>query len=395
MSGLFPLAFASDEVRLLTGLVLGFLFGVTLERAGFGNARKLAAQFYGHDLTVFKVMFTAILVAMVGLYALVGLGWVDLAMLWINPTFLWAQLVGGFLLGAGFIMSGLCPGTSVVSAASGRWDALVTLVGIFLGTGVFVVAVDVVPALETLYHAGSFGVALLPELLGAPPLVFALAVVAVAGAAFVLAERVEEHFAARYGRIELSPRPRPRLALATAGTLALLGFLGLGAARAPAAEAEPAPLTSLAPLDLAERIIARDPTLFLVDLRAGEPEGRIPGAYPGPTDEAVLGLLATVPAGMDVIVYDDRGTLTEAPPAWPRHLTYHAVWGGWMGWELQVLTPSLEGSGSVAERAWAARQNQISAFFTGVAVEGGSGAPPPPPMPAGGGLQPKKKGGGC
>ncbi|MGD8322064.1 MAG: YeeE/YedE thiosulfate transporter family protein, partial [Gemmatimonadota bacterium] len=152
---IFPLVFGAEEMRLLTAIVLGFFFGLALERGGFGNARKLAAQFYLYDMTVFKVMFTAILVAMVGLYTLSGLGLVDLSRLWINPTFMWSQLLGGFVLGMGFIMSGLCPGTSVVSAASGRWDAVVAMVGIFIGTGVFALAVAWIPALDALYHAGS------------------------------------------------------------------------------------------------------------------------------------------------------------------------------------------------------------------------------------------------
>ena len=95
----FPLDFATDDLRLLTGLIIGFGFGFVLERAGFGNARKLAGQFYLNDMTVFKVMFTAILVAMVGLYGLTSLGFVDMSMIWINPTFIPAQAVGGFLLG--------------------------------------------------------------------------------------------------------------------------------------------------------------------------------------------------------------------------------------------------------------------------------------------------------
>ena len=123
----FPLTWAVGDYRLLTAIFLGFLFGFALERGGFGNARKLAAQFYFYDMTVFKVMFTAILVAMVGLYTLVALGLLDLSLLWINPTFVWSQLLGGFILGVGFVMSGLCPGTSVVSAASGRWDAVATM----------------------------------------------------------------------------------------------------------------------------------------------------------------------------------------------------------------------------------------------------------------------------
>ena len=125
----FPLVFANDDMRLLTGLFLGFLFGFALERGGFGNARKLAAQFYGYDMAVFKVMFSAILVAMVGLFAFVKLGWMNLDGLFINPTFMGAQVVGGLMLGVGFLISGLCPGTAIVSAASGRWDGVVAFVG--------------------------------------------------------------------------------------------------------------------------------------------------------------------------------------------------------------------------------------------------------------------------
>ena len=147
-------------------LLVGFSFGFVLEIAGFGNSRKLAAQFYFKDLTVFKVMFTAILVAMVGLYSLVAVGVVDMSRMWINPTFLWAQIIGGFLLGVGFIVSGLCPGTSVVSMFSGRIDGLVAFLGMFVGSFLFIVSIDWFPSLASLYVAGSMGTSTLPEVFG-------------------------------------------------------------------------------------------------------------------------------------------------------------------------------------------------------------------------------------
>ena len=66
------------ELGLVLAVLIGFGFGFVLERAGFGNARKLAAQFYLHDMTVFKVMFTAIITAMLGIVAADGLGLADL-----------------------------------------------------------------------------------------------------------------------------------------------------------------------------------------------------------------------------------------------------------------------------------------------------------------------------
>jgi len=94
----------------ITGFVFAFLigigFGFILERAGFGSAKKLAAQFYFRDMTVFKVMFTAIVVAMIGIYYLNAFGWLDIELIFINPTYIWAQLLGGLLLGFGFVIGG-------------------------------------------------------------------------------------------------------------------------------------------------------------------------------------------------------------------------------------------------------------------------------------------------
>lgn len=395
MSGFFPLAFATEELRLLTAIVLGFLFGFSLERAGFGNARKLAAQFYGTDLTVFKVMFTAILVAMVGYYTLLNLGWVNPALLWVNPTFLPAQVVGGFLLGVGFIMSGLCPGTSVVSAASGRWDAVVAMVGIFIGTLVFVVAVAAFPGLERLYEAGSMGTSILPELLGLPPLVFALLVVVAAGVAFVAAEKIEARLSGRADPLPLAPRVRPRLKLQMSGALAGVAVMGLGLALVvPRAEATPPPLGTMDPLVLAESIIAGDADLMMLDLREGEVEGHIPGAYPAADPEMARQILASAPAGTRIVVFGDQGTLKEVPADWPARLTYLALDGGYFGWEVQVLTPAPDVATRVADREWSERQRQISGYFTGAAVESGGGAPPPILPSAGAGGQ-KPKAGGC
>ncbi|MFC1659934.1 YeeE/YedE thiosulfate transporter family protein [Gemmatimonadota bacterium] len=391
---IFPLAFASDEFRLLTGIVLGFLFGFTLERAGFGNARKLAAQFYLNDMTVFKVMFTAILVAMVGLYGLSALGFVDLSMVWINPTFTWAQVVGGFLLGVGFIMSGLCPGTSVVAMASGRIDGWVTFGGIFAGIGLFTLTVDWVPGLHALYEMGSGEVSVLHEVFGIPALVLALLVLAGALAAFVGAEKVEAFFQQKRPPVELTPSSRPRLKFAMGGALGLSAIVAL-ALSTPRSELPPIQMASMAPLSLAESIIEREPGLLILDLRADQDsEKGIPGAIPAGDEEEVLQALTMAPPRTTIVVYDDTGRVFEAPGTWPRTLEYLALEGGLEGWVSQVLTP-LDAAGlPMEQRDTILRQNQISAFFSGAAVNTSSVAAPPPAMQAAGAPK-KKKAGGC
>jgi hypothetical protein len=133
---MLPLA---SSVELATGtfllltLVGGLAFGVVLERAGFGSGCKLTAVFYGYDMSVVKVMFTAIVTAMVGLWLLSVAGVIDMQQIYIVPTNYTAQLVGGLVFGAGFVIGGYCPGTAVVGCASGRIDAVTFVLGLTAG----------------------------------------------------------------------------------------------------------------------------------------------------------------------------------------------------------------------------------------------------------------------
>ena len=103
---LVPLEMLAPEFGLAVALVTGILFGFFLERAGFGSPRKLTAMFYLKDFAVLQVMFTAVVVAMVGLLILGGIGQIDLELLAIPDTYLWPQALGGLLLGIGFAVGG-------------------------------------------------------------------------------------------------------------------------------------------------------------------------------------------------------------------------------------------------------------------------------------------------
>jgi rhodanese-related sulfurtransferase/uncharacterized membrane protein YedE/YeeE len=166
---------------LIIAIVIGIAFGFTLERAGLGNARKLAGQFYFTDFTVFKVMFSAIVVAMLGAFWLSRLGVLDLRGVYVPETWLVPQLIGGLLFGAGFVVAGLCPGTSCVSAATGRGDGLAAVGGMFFG--ILVTGLAFTP-LQRFYESTSRGSFTLPDLLGVPYGVVVFAIVVMALAAF-------------------------------------------------------------------------------------------------------------------------------------------------------------------------------------------------------------------
>lgn len=132
----------SGEWNFVLALIIGIGFGFVLEQAGFSSSRKLAGVFYGYDFVVLRVFFTAAITAMVGLIFLNYLGLIDMSLVYVNPTYLWSTLVGGAIMGVGFILGGFCPGTGVCAAAIGKIDAWFFLGGIFIGIFFFAEAYE-------------------------------------------------------------------------------------------------------------------------------------------------------------------------------------------------------------------------------------------------------------
>ena len=95
MGPLVPLLNISNELNLLIAFAIGLGFGFALEQAGFSSSRKLAGMFYGYDTTVLKIFFTAAITAMLGLLFMSLFGWVDLDLVYVNPTYLTSAIVGG------------------------------------------------------------------------------------------------------------------------------------------------------------------------------------------------------------------------------------------------------------------------------------------------------------
>ena len=190
----FKFGLFGDEVSLIVACAIGIGFGFFLEQAGFGSAKKLTDQFYFRDMAVFRVMFTAIVTAMLGLFYLAAVGWVDLSLVYIQPTYLWPQIVGGLLLGVGFVVGGYCPGTSVVAMATGKVDALVNIAGIF--AGIFVIG-ELWPSITGFTESSNLGRLTLPEVFHLPMGLIVLLVVLMAVGGFWGAGVLERRFASR------------------------------------------------------------------------------------------------------------------------------------------------------------------------------------------------------
>ncbi len=160
-----PVAILGKPLGYLVFVLFGMGFGASLEIAGFGLAHKLVGQFYFKDQTVFKTMFTSVLVAMVLIFFTTGMGWLDYDRIFVPPTYFWPGVLGGLLLGFGIIIGGYCPGTSMVSSASGHLDGIFFVAGVMAGGLLFGSVVD---GFWEFYNSSFMGRFTLPEWLGLP-----------------------------------------------------------------------------------------------------------------------------------------------------------------------------------------------------------------------------------
>lgn len=185
---LIPMGIIGQGWDLVIALLIGIAFGFVLESAGFSSSRKLAGVFYGYDFTVLRVFLTAAITATLGLLYFSYMGWIDLSAIYINQTYLWAVLIGGVIMGLGFITGGYCPGTSLCGVAIGKIDAMVFTGGMFIGILFFSEAFS---WFESLYYAKYLGPVKIYEVLGMSSGLFAMLLIFVALAAFVVARIIE------------------------------------------------------------------------------------------------------------------------------------------------------------------------------------------------------------
>ena len=180
-----------EWVNLLIGFVIGIGFGFALEQAGFSSSRKLAGMFYGYDTTVLKVFFTAAIVALVGSQFLSFFGFLDLSLVYVNPYFIGASIVGGIIMGAGFVMGGFCPGTGISALSIGKIDAFVFLIGGLVGAFLFA---ETYPIVENFAISGFKGPMKVDEWMGVSPGVFTFILIVAAVLLFWISEIAEKKF---------------------------------------------------------------------------------------------------------------------------------------------------------------------------------------------------------
>ncbi len=304
-----------NDLNFIVALVIGIAFGAILEQAGFSTSRKLVGLFYGYDFTVLRVFFTAGIVAMIGVMALEHFGLLDITLVYVNPTFLWSAVIGGLIMGLGFVIGGFCPGTSVCAAAIGKVDAMIFIGGAVLGVFVFA---EGYPLFEGLYKASSWGSPRMFETLGLPQHLFAFLLAISALGAFVLVSIVEN----RVNGVEARPIRMTRyyIGLASIGLLVALSAFMFPERKAALQHmvadedlVRSYPLDTMAVDELAFRLLHEDPSLQVIDFRSAEAFAHF--SLPGSTSFTIDNLFEKEPNQVltlrhktNVVVAEDEST---------------------------------------------------------------------------------------
>ena len=189
MGPLIPNGIIPYEWNSIIAILIGIAFGFILEASGFSSSRKLAGVFYGYDFAVLKVFFTAALVAMIGILYMDYLGYVDMSQLYVHPTYLWGAIIGGVIMGVGFVAGGFCPGTSLCAVAIGKIDAVVYVIGIMIGIFIFS---ELYPLFQPIYDGFFYGNITLMDSFGIDRYWFVFLFTIVAIIAFVISDMIRK-----------------------------------------------------------------------------------------------------------------------------------------------------------------------------------------------------------
>ncbi|HUE70433.1 MAG TPA: YeeE/YedE thiosulfate transporter family protein [Pirellulaceae bacterium] len=180
-----PTGQSSTGKQLALGLLFGLAFGFLLQKGGVAKYHVLIGVLLLEDFTVIKVMLSAIVVGMIGVFGLYALGLVKLH---VKPTRYAANILGGLMFGVGFALLSYCPGTGAAALGQGNFDALAGILGLMAGSYLYAESSGLLG--RTVLKWGDRGKLTLPELVRISPATFVLIFASLLVVALVVLERV-------------------------------------------------------------------------------------------------------------------------------------------------------------------------------------------------------------
>ena len=348
--------YIGTEFNYLLAILIGLAFGFILEQAGFSSSKRLAGQFYGTDFVVLRVFFTAAVTTALGIIFLDHFGLLDSSIIYINSTYVWPMIVGGVIMGLGFILGGFCPGTSISALAIGKIDAMIFFLGLAVGAFIFV---EAYPLYSDFFSSSYLGELFVYDSLGMSRGAFTFMFVMIALVSFVVTFIIEQKVNKKDITIGLNLITDYKYhSMAIVGAIVVAGLVSFMPnrtdyvfAKAEKLDMEMANKKALriSSEELAFRILDNDKSITIIDLRS--PEVYAKSGLPGSINIPYEDLLNR--GWMDILdnhekrklfVADDEATELKACCITHKngYQNLYVLTGGYNTFDTKILNPSSE-----------------------------------------------------
>jgi len=119
-----------DTSLMLSGLVVGIIFGFVLQRGRFCMNSAFRDIILMKEYTLLKAVALAIVVQMIGFHLMATMGYIQLY----PKTLYWgAMIVGGFIFGIGMVLAAGCASGTTYRVGEGMVGSFVALLGLMIG----------------------------------------------------------------------------------------------------------------------------------------------------------------------------------------------------------------------------------------------------------------------
>ena len=176
----------------IVSLILGIIFGSCLVLAGLAEPDRIISALRLKDTHVIRTIVVFLLVGIIGTWTIQHLGTTEMNN---NPAVIVTLIIGGLLVGAGLGLTGYSPCTSLAGAASGRLDAITTILGMFFGAYLFIFIYP--PLIQPLEKVYNYGRVTLPEITHVSELAWVIPIFAAGTIGLILSLAIQKGKAVR------------------------------------------------------------------------------------------------------------------------------------------------------------------------------------------------------
>ena len=135
-------------LTLIMSLLMGTYFGIVLTKSEVVRWQRVHDMFLFNELHMYLIIGVGVVVAMISMFIIKSLEAKTIEgqpIVYKPKPFHKGVVIGGTLFGAGWAITGACPGPIYAQVGAGAWLALITLAGAMIGMYLYAILKSKLP----------------------------------------------------------------------------------------------------------------------------------------------------------------------------------------------------------------------------------------------------------